>query len=297
MAKNTSASKSDSKSSEKADKHAPAKAASKKKDAKAAAPAAESAVAVAERDDAPEAVAAPAAAPAAGEPMAIKDVVAALVKTSKGKGSVTYDQLNALLPDAMNDPELLDQILEQLESRGVELVEDGGADDVEEEAEEGSGGDGEAEAGTSRFERLTPESATEDTEPSEKNDDPVRLYLSQMGEIPLLTRDQEIEYARSIEIYREGFRRKAMTTIMGVRAGIQWVEEQKEIKEQQEKNAKSHGSSPSRDVFLDKAATHLSTLGKLVAHVLPLSAKIVADSTKARVKRPASATTSSCATA
>jgi len=277
MAKNTSASKSDSKSSEKADKHAPAKAASKKKDAKAAAPVAESAVAVAERDDAPEAVAAPAAAPAAGEPMAIKDVVAALVKTSKGKGSVTYDQLNALLPDAMNDPELLDQILEQLESRGVELVEDGGADDVEEEAEEGSGGDGEAEAGTSRFERLTPESATEDTEPSEKNDDPVRLYLSQMGEIPLLTRDQEIEYARSIEIYREGFRRKAMTTIMGVRAGIQWVEEQKEIKEQQEKNAKSHGSSPSRDVFLDKAATHLSTLGKLVAHVLPLSAKIVAD--------------------
>ena len=229
-------------------------------------------VAVAERP----ASDAPVGATASGEPMSIKDVVANLVKTSKGKGSVTYDQLNALLPDAMNDPELLDQILEQLESRGVELVEDGGADDVEEESEEGAGGDGEAEAGTSRFERLAPGTEGEEVEPGEKNDDPVRLYLSQMGEIPLLTRDQEIEYARSIEIYREGFRRKAMTTIMGIKAGIQWVEEQKEIKEQQEKNAKSHGSSPSRDVFLDKAATHLSTLGKLVAHVGPLSAAVVA---------------------
>lgn len=233
-------------------------------------------------DDAAEGPAAaapsPAATPGTGEPMSIKDVVANLVKTSKGKGSVTYDQLNALLPDAMNDPELLDQILEQLESRGVELVEDSGADDVEEEAEEGTGGDGEAEAGTSRFERLAPTGEGEDVEPGEKNDDPVRLYLSQMGEIPLLTRDQEIEYARSIEIFREGFRRKAMTTIMGIKAGIQWVEEQKEIKEQQEKNAKSHGSSPSRDVFLDRAATHLSTLAKLVAHVTPMSAQIVINS-------------------
>ena len=67
---------------------------------------------------APPAVAAPApaaGAPAAGapagvaEPLSLKDVVATLVKNSKGKGMVTYDQLNALLPDAMNDPEQLDQ--------------------------------------------------------------------------------------------------------------------------------------------------------------------------------------------
>ncbi len=259
---------------------------SSKKKAKPVAEA-ETAVAVAEPNEVPATAAAPAVAavPTGNEPMSIKDVVANLVKTSKGKGSVTYDQLNALLPDAMNDPELLDQILEQLESRGVELVEDSGADDVEEEAEEGNGGDGEAEAGTSRFERLAPGAEAEDTEPGEKNDDPVRLYLSQMGEIPLLTRDQEIEYARSIEIFREGFRRKAMTTIMGIRAGIQWVEEQKEIKEQQEKNAKSHGSSPSRDVFLDKAATHLTTLGKLVAHILPMSNHIVVNGHTDQVER------------
>ena len=242
----------------------------------------ETAVAVADGDepgDEPVAVAPGApATPGTGEPMSIKDVVTNLVKTSKGKGSVTYDQLNALLPDAMNDPELLDQILEQLEARGVELTEDGGADDVEtEEAEEGNGGDGEVEPGTSRFERLAPAGEGDDVEPGEKNDDPVRLYLSQMGEIPLLTRDQEIEYARSIEIFREGFRRKAMSTTMGIKAGIQWVEEQKEIKEQQEKNAKSHGSSPSRDVFLDRAATHLTTLARLVMHVSPQTINVVAN--------------------
>ena len=213
----------------------------------------------------------------AGEPMSLKDVVSALVKGSKGKGMVTYDQLNALLPDAMNDPAILDQILEQLESRGVELVEDGGEEEAGDEGGEESGEESGEEGGTSRFERLAPGTDEAEAEINEKNDDPVRLYLSQMGEIPLLTRDQEIEYARSIEIFREGFRRRTMTTLAGIKAGISWVEEQKEIKEQQEKNAKSHGSSPARDVFLDKAATHLGTLGKLVAHITPLALKLVQD--------------------
>ncbi len=213
----------------------------------------------------------------AGEALSLKDVVSLLVKGSKGKGMVTYDQLNALLPDAMNDPAILDQILEQLESRGVELVEEGGDDDAAEETgEETNNEDGE-EAPASRFERLAPGQDEAEAEINEKNDDPVRLYLSQMGEIPLLTRDQEIEYARSIEIFREGFRRRTMTTIGGIKAGISWVEEQKEIKEQQEKNAKSHGSSPARDVFLDKAATHLGTLGKLVNHIAPLATKVLRD--------------------
>ena len=55
-----------------------------------------------------------------------------------------------------------------------------------------------------------------------------------------------------------------------VRRGITWVEEQKEIKEQQEKNAKSHGSSPSRDEYLDRAENHLRSLNALVEHAQPL---------------------------
>ena len=234
---------------------------------------------------APPAVAAPApaaGAPAAGvpagvaEPLSLKDVVATLVKNSKGKGMVTYDQLNALLPDAMNDPEQLDQVLEQLDSKGVELVEEIGA--AESEFGEDPGGNTEGDesraAGTGRYEAAEQATEGDEAELGEKIDDPVRMYLSQMGEIPLLTRDQEIELARRIEIYRDGFRRKVMTLPEAIRRGIGWVEEQKEIKEQQEKNAKSHGSSPSRDDYLDRAANHLNTLNRVVLHSAPLSEQV-----------------------
>ncbi len=228
---------------------------------------------------APPAAPAPVAgAPVAGvaEPLSLKDVVATLVKNSKGKGMVTYDQLNALLPDAMNDPEQLDQVLEQLDSKGVELVEEIGA--AESEFGEDPGGNTEGDesraAGTGRYEAAEQATEGDEAELGEKIDDPVRMYLSQMGEIPLLTRDQEIELARRIEIYRDGFRRKVMTLPEAIRRGIGWVEEQKEIKEQQEKNAKSHGSSPSRDDYLDRAANHLNTLNRVVLHSAPLSEQV-----------------------
>ena len=220
---------------------------------------------------------APAAAGTA-EPLSIKDVVATLVKNSKGKGMVTYDQLNALLPDAMNDPEQLDQVLEQLDAKGVELVEEIGTTASEGDFGEDPGGNTEGDearaAGTGRYEAAEQATDGDEVELGEKIDDPVRMYLSQMGEIPLLTRDQEIELARRIEIYRDGFRRKVMTMPEAIRRGIGWVEEQKEIKEQQEKNAKSHGSSPSRDDYLDRAANHLNTLNRVVVHSHPLSEQI-----------------------
>jgi RNA polymerase primary sigma factor len=219
------------------------------------------------------------AATGTAEPMSIKDVVATLVKNSKGKGMVTYDQLNALLPDAMNDPEQLDQILEQLDGKGVELVEEiGGASDEVSEFSEDTGGTREGEEGvapsTGRYEAAEATPDGDEVDIGEKIDDPVRMYLSQMGEIPLLTRDQEIELARRIEIYRDGFRRKVMTMPEAIRRGIGWVEEQKEIKEQQEKNAKSHGSSPSRDDYLDRAANHLGTLNRVIGHSAPLSEQV-----------------------
>ena len=125
------------------------------------------------------------AAPAEGgpeTPMSIKDVVALLAKNSKGKGMVTYDQLNALLPDAMNDPEQLDQILEQLDARGIELVEEIGTDDTDfgEEAGTTEGEEG-AAPGTSRFEATPDAPENDEVELGEKIDDPVRMYLSQMG--------------------------------------------------------------------------------------------------------------------
>ncbi len=200
--------------------------------------------------------------------MSVGDIVAVLVKQAK-KGKVTYDQLNAIQEEAVNDPAKLDAILEDLEKRGLELVEDTS------DGDDGGGGGGGGEEGgeegqTGAFESYQAPEENE-AEIGEKIDDPVRMYLSQMGEIPLLNRDQEIELARRIEIYRDGFRRKVMTTLDAVRRGIQWVEEQKEIWEQQEKNAKSHGSSPARDERIDRAANHLNTLHRVTTHAQALS--------------------------
>ena len=197
--------------------------------------------------------------------MSVGDIVGVLVKQAK-KGKVTYDQLNAIQEEAVNDPAKLDAILEELEKRGLELVEDTS------DGDDGGGG-GEESSEDSQGSAFESYSAPEENEAEigEKIDDPVRMYLSQMGEIPLLNRDQEIELARRIEIYRDGFRRKVMTTLDAVRRGIQWVEEQKEIWEQQEKNAKSHGSSPARDERIDRAANHLNTLHRVTTHAQALS--------------------------
>ncbi|TVR13475.1 MAG: RNA polymerase sigma factor RpoD [Planctomycetota bacterium] len=209
-----------------------------------------------------------------GETFTLSEVVNLLVKASKGKGMVTYDHLNAILPDAASDPEQLDQILEQLEARSIELVEEVSQDTIDETVSD------DEEEGPSIYEDVNPLAA--EAEYAEKIDDPVRMYLSQMGEIPLLTRDQEIELARRIEIYRDGFRRKVMAMPEAIRRGIAWVEEQKEIKELQEKNAKSHGSSPSRDDYLDRAESHLRSLYALVEHVTDLTAKLIEGSATLR---------------
>jgi len=228
----------------------------------------------AEKGDAPEQAATPQA------PLTLKDIVATLVKQAK-KGQVTYDQINGLLPEA--DPEQMDQILEQLQERSIEVVEAGesGGGDF---TDEGGATEDEGTPGTASFEYAQSSDEAE-VELGEKIDDPVRMYLSQMGEIPLLTRDQEIELARRIEIYRDGFRRKVMTMPYAIKGGIAWVEEQKEVKEQQEKNAKSHGSSPSRDDYLDRAATHLGTMGRLTEHAQRLSEQVLAGDVEQRGER------------
>ena len=204
-------------------------------------------------------------------PTTVEGIVDRLVKESKGKGAVSYDQLNLLIPEEMNEPEILDTILEKLEAKGLELVE--GDDDLLGETETTE----ESTDSTDDEETTIYEGANPKVEEvySDKIDDPVRMYLSQMGEIPLLTREQEIELARRIEIFRDGFHKKVMTMPEAIRRGIAWVEEQKEIKELQEKNAKSHGSSPARDDYLERAESHLRSLNAILEHSKPLIVKMV----------------------
>ena len=131
----------------------------------------------------------------------IDDGLKALLESGKEKGYLTYDQVNDHLPDDDANPEKIDQILILLEDQGIELID-------ESEAEEREGG---AAAGRSTTRsRAELDLSFMDEDDSRRIDDPVRMYLTQMGEIPLLKREQEIALAKKIEVTRKRFRRKVL---------------------------------------------------------------------------------------
>jgi RNA polymerase primary sigma factor len=125
-----------------------------------------------------------------------------LLESGKDKGYLTYSQVNDYLPDDAVNPEKLDQLLLVLEEHGIELIDESEA----EEREAGPAGttatedDGRSELDLSFIEE----------EDSRRIDDPVRMYLTQMGEIPLLKREEEIALAKKIEVTRKRFRRKVL---------------------------------------------------------------------------------------
>lgn len=136
-----------------------------------------------------------------------------LLELGKRRGFLTFDQLNDQLPDdAGCSPERLHSLLESLDEMGIELI-----NEEEAEARVVATADHEDEPDDELPEEdddaIDEESelVSEDLdEISRRIDDPVRMYLTQMGEIPLLTRDQEINLAKMIEVTRKKFRRKVL---------------------------------------------------------------------------------------
>ncbi len=122
-----------------------------------------------------------------------------LVAKGKVQGFLTYDEVNDYLPDEAVNPEKLDSLLIALDELGIELVSEdprvaGELASTETPAEDLSS-------------ELAPLPARELPKLS---DDPIRMYLTQMAEIPLLTRAQEIALAKKIEVTRKRFRRSVL---------------------------------------------------------------------------------------
>ena len=140
-----------------------------------------------------------------------------LVAKGKSRGYLTYDEVTRYLPDEAVDPEKLDNLLIALEERGIELVSE--PRDLEFfEAADGRGKDGKAgavKAGGKEVDvRLPPPDL-----PKWSND-PIRLYLTQMAEIPLLSREEEISLAKKIEVTRKRFRRTVLGCNLALRGTI-----------------------------------------------------------------------------
>jgi RNA polymerase primary sigma factor len=138
-----------------------------------------------------------------------------IVESGKRTGFVSYDELTRALPEDMISPEVLDRILLTLGDLGITVAEPASED--------------EQEAPESAAEPLGPRRAGRAGGDADApaTDDPVRIYLSQMGEIPLLARTDELRLARLIEISRKRLHAEIFESPIAVVEAIEILEDVK----------------------------------------------------------------------
>jgi RNA polymerase primary sigma factor len=143
-----------------------------------------------------------------------------LIEKGEKKGFLTYDEMNDDLPEDAVSAVRLDRLLATLDERGISLIDEADVeahrasktdDDEFDEVDESLGeeeDDKDKDLKDDEDELLEKQLVGE--EGSRRIDDPIRMYLTQMGQIPLLTRNSEISLARKIELARMAFRRKML---------------------------------------------------------------------------------------
>jgi len=192
---------------------------------------------------------APPAVPAATAPADRATELAAkireLVLLAKEQGHLTFDDINETLPESLSTPEGLDDILAKLRELEIEIQDHAEADTGKEPEEE--------EADSRHLDAL---------------DDPVRMYLKQMGQVPLLTRLQEVEICKRIE--------KAENELRAVVHGFGFAGKE-HIALAEKLLAEPPRERFDRvviDKYVDSREAHLHTLRKLVAQTHELDAEV-----------------------
>src|SRR4029450_13599019 len=184
-----------------------------------------------EKDEAPEKE----ASEAPDTPLPLLDLsdaaVKKLIRTAKKRGYVTHDQINSVLPSEEVNSEQIEDVLAMFREMGVNFVEtqetsEEGAEPSEEGEEPREEADEEAE---NEVQQEVPAKA-EAKEPTERTDDPVRMYLRELGSVKLLSRQGEIAIAKRIEAGREAMIPGLCESPLTFQAIIIWRDELNEGK-------------------------------------------------------------------
>jgi RNA polymerase primary sigma factor len=138
-----------------------------------------------------------------------------LIEAAREKGYLTFHQVDEFLPDEGGDPALIQHLVMALEETGLGLIED---PDQQETGPENNGSNGEQTNSSLARSLMGQEAAALSSR------DPIRMYLSQMGNIPLLSRAREIFLAKQIEITRKRFRRTVLESDFAIRATVETLE-------------------------------------------------------------------------
>ena len=136
-----------------------------------------------------------------------------LIARGKQQGYLTYDRVNQYLPDEAVSPEKLDSLLTALDEQGIEILNEPPEGHLEDHP-----------ANPSKATREESEKSPSTEELPKLSDDLLRMYLSQMSQIDLLTREEEIALAKKIEITRKRFRRSVLSCNFALQQTVDTLE-------------------------------------------------------------------------
>ncbi|KJF73834.1 MULTISPECIES: RNA polymerase sigma factor RpoD [Rhizobium/Agrobacterium group] len=131
------------------------------------------------------------------------DAVKKMIKAAKKRGYVTMDELNSVLPSEEVTSEQIEDTMAMLSDMGINVIEDEDAEEAPSEAESDDSDNEESEGGELAPSGGTALATAKKKEPTDRTDDPVRMYLREMGSVELLSREGEIAIAKRIEAGRE----------------------------------------------------------------------------------------------
>jgi RNA polymerase primary sigma factor len=144
-----------------------------------------------------------------------------LIKSAKARGYVTYDELNAVLPSEEVSSEQIEDVMAMFSDMGINVVDIEEGEELPQPAEEPADED----ESRALAPQTLPVRAETRAEPTERTDDPVRMYLREMGSVELLSREGEIAIAKRIEAGREAMIAGLCESPLTFQAIIIWRDE------------------------------------------------------------------------
>ncbi|MEP2461578.1 MAG: RNA polymerase sigma factor RpoD [Nitratireductor sp.] len=157
------------------------------------------------------------------------DAVKKMIKVAKKRGYVTMDELNAVLPSEEVTSEQIEDTMAMLSDMGINVVEDDEPSEDGEGERANAGGEEESTELTEQAGTAVAPTTTK-KEPTDRTDDPVRMYLREMGSVELLSREGEIAIAKRIEAGRETMIAGLCESPLTFQAIIIWRDELNEAK-------------------------------------------------------------------